>query len=75
MRKSKGFKAIEAVAAKHGISVEECRMEISLAIDVAMSNPDPAVRAYWAGVPRKGDRPTPEEFIVYVAEKIRREDN
>jgi len=74
MRKSKGKKAIEQVALKSGINVAEARREIELAIDAAIANPDPTVQAFWDKY-IKGDRkPTPEEFIVYMADKIKKEE-
>lgn len=71
MKKSKGLKAMEQVAAKNGVSVAEVRKEIAIAIDEAFSNADPDVQARLAKISRTGDRPTPEEFIVYMAEKIK----
>ena len=74
MKKSKGLKAIEQVAAEHGISVAEVRKEMAIAINEAFSNPDPDVQARLTKISRTGDRPTPEEFIVFIAEKIKSEE-
>ena len=70
MKKSKGTKAIEQVALRRGVDVEEVRREIEKAIEARMSNPDPKVQEYWAKIPRKGEKPTPEEVIVYAKRKI-----
>jgi hypothetical protein len=67
MKKSEGAKIIKEVARNRGVTVAEVRREMELAIDAAMSNPDPAVRAHWETYGRK---PTPEEFIVDVAKRI-----
>ena len=71
MKKSKGARAIKKVAVKERVSVAEVRGEIEKAINEAMADPDPAVRAYWAGIPKKGEKPTPEEVIAYMADNIR----
>ena len=70
MKNSKGIKAIEQVALNRGISVIEVRKEIEIAIDAAMSNPDPAIQALWEQYRKKGSKPTPEEFIVSMAKKV-----
>ena len=59
--------ALEIIAAKEGISVEEVSREIQLAIDDAMKNPDPKVQAEWRKIPKKGKKPTPEEVIEIVS--------
>lgn len=59
--------ALEIIAAKEGISVEEVRREIQFAIDEAMKNPDPKVQAEWRKIPKKGKKPTPEEVIEFVS--------
>lgn len=43
--KSKGRKILEKVAAQNGVSVDEVRAEIQIAIDMGMASPDPAVQA------------------------------
>lgn len=57
---------LEIVAEKEGVSVEEVRREIQLAIDDAMKNPDPKIQAQWRKIPKKGKKPTPEEVIAFV---------
>ena len=41
------------------------------AMDAGRSNPDPAVQAKRAGFEYSGDEPTLEEFILWMAEKIK----
>ena len=71
MKKSKGLRAIEEVAIMHGISVTEAREEIEIAIDAAISNPDPTARVFWDRYIRYGRKPTPEEFVVYMAKRVK----
>lgn len=62
--------AIEEVAEKEGISVNEVIREIDLAIEEAMQSSDPLVRARWTLIPCAGDKPTALEFIAYMRGKI-----
>ncbi len=58
--------SLQKIADNNGVSVEEVRRDIADAIDAARENPDPKVQAFWASVPRKGEKPTPEEVIAYI---------
>ena len=69
MSKSRGEIAIEQLAAQKNISVEEIRREIGLAIDEAIANKEPEVHKQWAEILKYGQKPTPEEFIEYMADK------
>ena len=69
----KGKKAIIEVARKNGISVAEVRKEMEFAIDAAMKNPDPMTKRVWDECFPNGKKPTPEEFIVYIAKKVNAE--
>jgi len=71
MNISEGKRAIEKVAQKHGISVAEVRKEMELAIEAAMANPDHTAKEFWDKYIKSGRRPTPEEFIVYIANKVK----
>ena len=73
MKKSDGLTVLEQVALKHGVSVEEVRREINLAIEDALLDPTFEVKEYWAKIPKKGEKPTPEEMIEYIANKIKSE--
>jgi len=70
IKNSVGAAAIAEIAKRHGVSQQEVRREIQAAIDAAMANPDPAVRLFWASVPRAGKKPTPEEAIPYMAGQV-----
>lgn len=48
--------------------MDTVRYEIEIAIFAASNCTDPKVQAFWESVPRKGERPTPEEVIVYLAD-------
>jgi len=70
MKKSKVTKTLELIALVHGVSTAEVRKEIRLALDTGWESPDPAVQAYWAKIPRKGKKPTLEEVILYMADRV-----
>lgn len=66
-----GKQAIQEVAKRNGVSVREVRREIMFAIRTAAASTDPRSRAAFDAIPRKGDLPTPEEFIEYTAQQAR----
>mgnify|MGYP000625699413 FL=1 len=61
--------AMEVIAVREGISVEEVRREISLAILMAQ----PRDAGIVSEIPCAGAIPTPEELIAYCAARIQRE--
>lgn len=63
---------IRQIAKQEGVSEQQVLDEMQKAIDAGYSDPDPAVQAYWASMPFKG-KPTPQELIVYLAGKMRKE--
>ena len=62
-------RAMEVIAVREGISVEEVRREISLAILKAQ----PRDAGIVSEIPCAGAVPTPEELIAYCAARIQRE--
>lgn len=58
-------RALEEVARRNGVTVEEVRREISLAIPMARPKADS-----WREIPCAGSVPTPEELIAYCAEQV-----
>lgn len=58
---------IRKIAKKHGVSVEEVRRDMQAAINAAYVNPGAAALS----VPKKGDVPTPEEFINYCTRVVK----
>lgn len=66
------------VAKQNGVSVKEVKLEIQKMIEDAWGNPprDGGVtQAYQRRVPCKGEKPTPDELIRYVAAKVRQGEN
>ena len=61
-------KALESVAKKNGVSVEEVRREIEIVIAAAKANSDPEIQAFWISIPHKGEIPTPEEVNLHLVE-------
>ena len=55
------------IARKNNTTKEHVRREMQYAMDMAMDSLNPAVQARWAAVPRKGEKPTLEEFVRYLA--------
>ena len=70
MKKSKGTRAIEQLALQKGISIAEIREEIEIAINAAMTNPDPAAKKFWSEIMKNAKKPTPEELIEYLSGKV-----
>lgn len=66
-------KTYRKVAKRHGVSVAEVKQDMQVAINAAYTDPDRNLINIKAqnAVPHKGDIPTPDELIDYVAAKIR----
>lgn len=69
----KAKNAISKLALESGISARELLEEMQKAIDEGMNSTEPKVIKLWEKVPRKGEKPTPEEFIDYTAKKVRKQ--
>jgi len=66
-----GFRAVALrIAEAHGVSVEEVWREMDLVVEAARNNPDPEAQAQFAKIPCKGDTPTTEEFMAYLARRV-----
>ena len=63
-------KAIRTIAMRAGVTVEEVRAQMHFATLAGLCSKDPAVQACWATVPCKGEVPTPEELIAYLATHV-----
>lgn len=64
------------VAKKYGVSAKEVRKEIQATITEAYTNPlnqNEITKAYQNRVPCKGEIPTPEEMIRYLAKQDKKE--
>lgn len=71
MKKSKFNEAMEVIGKREGISPEEVESEIQRTIDAVFYNLDNSAEFEWEKIPCKGKRPTPEEFVEYMSEKIK----
>ena len=60
---------LERVAVLNGVSVEEVRREIGLAIMEGMSNPDPETKAQWAGMESNRGILSPEDVIDCLVQR------
>jgi hypothetical protein len=58
--------ALRTIAQNEGITEEEVRSEIALAISYALKSDDPKVQNFWKDIPCEGDAPTVEEIINYI---------
>jgi excinuclease UvrABC helicase subunit UvrB len=74
MKKSQMKKIYKQVAKKHGITPEEVEREISETLKFAWLHENTPSQAKEAQnqVPRHGSVPTNEEFINYIAEKVKK---
>lgn len=71
MEETKVIRAFKKIAKSEGISVNEVKQEIQKAIDDAIQSDDPAVQAYWKKMKYKGEKPTPEEVVLYIARQVK----
>ena len=62
---------IRQIARDNNVTEEEVRRDMKEAMDAGRNNPDPAVQAKWAGFEYARDEPTLEEFILWMATKIK----
>ncbi len=69
-KKEKISEYLKIIANKEGITEEEVRNEIALAVSLALKNNDPQVQNFWKDVPCDGESPTIEEIIDYIATQI-----
>lgn len=65
--------SFEKIAKSEGIATDEVRNEIALAISYALKSDDPKVQNFWKNVPCKGDAPTVDEVINYIATQLANE--
>lgn len=70
MNKKKAKKALGILAKRDGVTIEYVRSEIQKALEIDMTNPDSHIQAYWMTIPHKGEYPTPEEVICFIADEV-----
>lgn len=63
-------RAIRTIAMQEGRNVEYIRSQMKIAMLSGLSNPDPEIQAKWKLIPCKGEIPTPEELITYLAHNV-----
>lgn len=72
MKKSKAAKAIARVAKERGVSEEDVRRAIQVALDHGRSNPDPKIQNSWQILSQKGIALTSESMIQYLANQVKK---
>ena len=60
---------LEKIAKSEGITTDEVRQEIALAISYALKSDDPKVQNFWKDIPCEGDTPTVDEVIDYIGKR------
>lgn len=64
----KGKQIIKQIAKENGISMDEVRSDMEIAIKEAYHNPD--TRQEWSRLFGEGILPTPEEFICSISKEV-----
>jgi len=64
--------AIKKIAYREGVTTEYVRKQMKIAMINGLCSTDPEVKSFWDSIPRENEVPTPEEFIIYVSEVIKR---
>lgn len=66
---------LDEVAKRNGVSLEEVMQQISACISIGMETAkqenNKKALAIWEAIPGSGDRPTPEELLVFLVGKIK----
>lgn len=67
-------KIYRKVARKYGVTVEEVKREMQSAINETYTNPqiNDVTKTFQDRIPRKGEVPTVDEFIRYMADKAKK---
>ena len=60
---------IREIAREYGVPEAEVRADMLGAMRAGMENPDPEVQKQWREIPWRGQEPTAEEFILWMARK------
>lgn len=66
MQDSPFERILQQLASTGQVSAQELRQQMQQAMEEALQNPDPAVQAMWARVPKQGRQPTLEEFMDHL---------
>jgi len=68
--RKKAEKALKVLAERDGVTVDYVREKIQEAIDMGIADPHPPRKQFWAAIPHKGDCPSPEDVICFLADRI-----
>jgi hypothetical protein len=71
MDTAKAKEVLIKLAKRKGVSEETVHHEIKIAITEAMKSPEPQAQTFWKSIPHKGEQPTPEEVIAYIADMVK----
>ena len=63
-------RSFEKIAKSEGITTDEVRNEIAVAISYALKSDDPKVQNFWRNIPCEGATPTVDEVINYIATQL-----
>ena len=69
MHRTQFDEILNQIANANRISPTEVRENLRAAMTAALADPNPVVQAMWQSVPRKGSKPTLEEFMDYLIGK------
>lgn len=70
MNTERAYRALQEVAYKENMTVENVIKEIDLAIAEALKTEDPRAQALWRSFPWNGKQPTAVEFVAYMSEML-----
>ena len=62
---------IREIAEENGVTPEDVRKDMQTALSEGFNNPDPQVRAIWEQIPRAGEMPTIEEFLLWASQRAK----
>jgi len=66
---------LQEIAKKEGITENDVRNEIALAVSFALKSSNPQIQNFWKEIPCDGENPTIEEIIDYIAIEIHSQNN
>ena len=52
------------------LTLQQVRLRIQEAMISGLLSPDPVIKMRWKEIPCEGEVPTPEELILYLAERV-----
>lgn len=63
-------KIFRKIARENHMTVDDVKKEISDVIDHGLNNPDPEIRKVWESMSDTGGKPTPEDVIKFMTQKV-----